>query len=102
MTVHLPARATNNDSNLRRSSSAHPLTPRQLCKCCQRSATSTDQLCCDINGVVHKTFNNLVSKGRHPVDAARSALIVLRIRQPDLRSCNIDRVHDWLLQSHEN
>lgn len=100
VTVRLPARAVNNGGGTCGSPAAQPLNPRQLCKCCQCSAAITDQLCNDINGVVRKTFANLLSMGRRPVDAARSALVVLRIHQPGLCSCNIERVRDWLLQSH--
>ena len=47
----------------------------------------------------------MITSGRHLLgigtDAARSALVVLRIHQPDLCACSVDRVYDWLLKSDE-
>ena len=77
------------------------LKPEHLCKSCAGRALVTEQLCGDINGVVRKTFANLLALGRRPTDAARSALVVLRIHQPDLCACSVDRVYDWLLKSDE-
>jgi len=70
----------------------------QLCNDCGESKISTKQVCKDVNGVVRTAFNNLITHGRHPHEAVRSALVVLRIHQPSLCTCNMDRVRGWLLR----
>jgi hypothetical protein len=70
--------------------------PAQLCRDCDCSAISPAHLCRDVNGVVITAYRNLVAHGRHPDEAIRAALVVLRIHHPSLCQCNMKLIRKWL------
>jgi hypothetical protein len=70
--------------------------PAQLCRDCDCSTASTAYLCRDVNGVVITAYSNLVAHGRHPDEAIRAALVVLRIHHPSLCQCNMKLIRKWL------
>lgn len=53
-----------------------------------------------INGAVGAAYHKLLARGITPHQAVQSAITVLQIHHPDLCSCNMHRVRDWLLLSH--
>ncbi|MEL0293560.1 MAG: hypothetical protein VXA66_07805 [Alphaproteobacteria bacterium] len=68
----------------------------QLCRDCDCSTVSTAYLCRDVNGVVIASYRDLVAHGRHPDEAIRAALVVLRIHHPSLCQCNMKLIRKWL------
>jgi len=70
--------------------------PAQLCRDCDCAAISPAHLCRDVNGVVITAYRNLVAHGRHPDEAIRAALVVLRIHHPSLCQCNMTLIRKWL------
>jgi len=73
-----------------------------LCTACDLAPKTPPRLCDYVNGVVSVAFHNLTARGVGTEQAARSALVVLKIHQPDLCPCNSDRVRDWLLTNAAN
>ncbi len=68
----------------------------QLCRDCDCSTVSTAYLCHDVNGVVITSYRDLVAHGRHPDEAIRAALVVLRMHHPSLCQCNMKLIRKWL------
>lgn len=68
-----------------------------LCTACALAPPAPAVLCDVVNGAVTSAFRNLTARGIARDRAARSAMVVLKILQPDLCPCNADRVRDWLL-----
>jgi len=68
-----------------------------ICSACDLGPKSPHRLAAQVNGVVRAAFQNLLARGMRPQEAARSALIVLRIHQPGLCPCNLCLVKEWLL-----
>ena len=69
----------------------------QICSACDLGPKSPARLAEQVNGVVSTAFQNLLARGIRPQQAVSSALIVLRIHQPDLCPCNASLVREWLL-----
>jgi hypothetical protein len=68
----------------------------QLCRDCDCSTGSTAYLCRDVNGVVITSCRDLVAHGRHPDEAIRAALVVLRMHHPSLCQYNMKLIRKWL------
>jgi hypothetical protein len=70
--------------------------PAQLCRDCDCAAIFPPYRCRDVNGVVITAYRNLVAHGRHPDEAIRVALVVLRIYHPSLCPCVMKLIRVWL------
>ena len=81
----------------RRQKEVKQFTLGKPCTSCETHGSKTIELDYLINGVVRKSYENLVSFGISPTRAAKSALVVLNIHQPGLCFCNQDKVLNWLL-----
>lgn len=71
----------------------------QICTDCRLAPNSPNHVAQHVNSPVAAAFRNLLARGIHPHQAARSAMIVLRIHHPDLCLYNANLVRNWLLQT---
>jgi len=66
---------------------------------CRLAPKSPGLVAKHVNTPVKAAFWNLLARGIPPHQAARSAMIVLRIHHPDLCLYNTNLVRNWLFQT---
>jgi len=76
---------------------AYSMPGRQDCCGCHLVDTCSDGFDHTVSEPVLMTYRNLLRKGRQKEDALRSAIVVLRIHQPEVCKEKMDHVSRWLL-----